>query len=121
MVSVAEWNYIGRGKEMTKEITLPMLTKELKKFDITPDSEEYIVGLTLLGSLQVGANADSVANFIKQPRRVVRVIGKRLRDNGIWEGGKVCCRWFEKKNGGAEFCLDCCVGMGWLNKVEEKK
>jgi hypothetical protein len=102
---------------MRKAITLATLTKELKKFNITPDSEEYVVGLTLLGALETGANADSVARFIHQPRRIVRVIGNRLRRNKVWQGNKTCCEWFEK-DGGISFCMDCSVGMGFLEKTE---
>ena len=105
---------------MKKEITLSLLSKELKKFDITPDSDEYVVGLTLLAGLHVGANADSIARFIKQPRSKVREIGKRLRKNFVWQGSKTYCDWFEK-DGGVSFCLDCCIGMGWMEKVKAKK
>jgi hypothetical protein len=102
---------------MKTEITLNMVEKELKKLGLHPDAKEYIVGLTMLGALAVGANADSVARFIQQPRRTVREIAKRLRKNKIWQGNKTCCRWFEK-DGSMEFCLDCACGMGWIEKIE---
>jgi hypothetical protein len=115
-VVLPEYAYTGRGK-MSKEITLSMLTKELKRFGILPDSKEYVVGLTLLAALQTRANADAVARFIKCPRKDIREIGKRLRSNGIWQGSKTCCEWF-RENGSIAFRVDCCVGMGWMGKCQ---
>lgn len=99
------------------KITVKTLNSELKRFGITPDDKQYVPALVLLSSISEGPNADSIARFIGKPRSEVRVIGKRLRDNDIWNGGKLCCNWFGK-DGGVEFCLDVNVACGFMNRVK---
>ena len=99
-------------------ITVKTLNDEIKRFGITPDDKQYVPALILLSSAVKGPNADRIAKFINKPRSEVREVGKRLRDNGIWNGGKLCCGWFGK-DGGLEFCLDVNVACGFLNRVKE--
>lgn len=81
------------------------------------DTNETKTAAVMIASAHIGPNIKRISKFLKIPRRFVSIVSKRLRKSGVWSGGKIRCNWADKHNGGLEFNLDLCVGLGWLNKV----
>lgn len=78
------------------------------------DDEGFLAVCVLLSSAVVGACADRVARHLGEPRGPVRAIGRRLRRNGVWRGGRVCSDW-----SGGGLWVDAGIGIGWFERVKE--
>ena len=101
-------------------ISLPEILEMVRELDLGPeDSEGFRVGVVLLTSAFKGTNADMLAKYTGYDRREVRKWSKRFRDNGIWEGHRVCAEWSDEKYGVVAFVLDVCVGQGLVERSLE--
>lgn len=95
------------------------LHKIIKKMDpnLTEDSEEFKIAMTLLGAAQCGPNADKIARYTKLPRTVVRPYVAKAREQGIFTNdNKIAADWMDK-DGGIAFWLDVAVVRGFMRRV----
>jgi hypothetical protein len=90
----------------------------VKKLDpkLEEDSGAFMAAMVLIASTQVGPNVEKIAKRTGLKRAVVREYGKRIRGNGIWQGGKIACDWFDK-DGGIAFWCDVAVAEGLMNRA----
>lgn len=86
---------------------------------LLPEDPGFLAACVLLSSAVVGPNADKIAHFLGERRLDVRIIGRRLREQGVWNRNRVMCDWLDKDTGVCAFWLDVCVARGWMNRTEE--
>ncbi len=87
----------------------------LAEVGITKSDECYEPALVLLMSVAVGPSAVKCHKGLNGAvgRAKVRSIGKKLRDNGIWDGEFVNCAIVDSKEAGdTGFLMDVMVGAG---------
>jgi len=101
----------------TIEEQIQHLDPKLEKTD-----EAYRVASIMLLALQVGANSDKIAKFLKLDKGAIGTLKTKyepnLRKSKIWNGEKTSCEWFEK-DGGIAFWCDVSVAMGLLERSQE--
>lgn len=117
-----------KKKKKPEKITREFLIKEIKHLEpgIEEGSDNFNTALMLLASVVVGANQRKIASFTKLPISFISPRAKRLRENQVWQGGKVACEWFEKDGGSIAFWCDALVAEGlvkrsWKEKANEEK
>ena len=100
-------------------MNLSAIKTELHKMDtsLKDDDSAFRTGIVMLSALQVGPSNEALRQFTGYPRAFVRETTERLRQGGVFHGGKVRCEWFEE-NGSVSFWLDVGVGLGWFEKTE---
>jgi len=100
------------------EVNRKFIEAEVKKLDpkLKKSEEAFKVAAILLSGLQVGANTRAIAKFLDIDETNVKKYEKPLRKNGIWEGKKTICNWFDKESGGLAFWCDVNVALGKLQK-----
>ena len=103
---------------MKKAMTRDDVEREVLRLDPNLDlsSSTFRSACILLGSLVVGPNADRVAKFLECPRDPVREVGRRLRENEVWDGGLVYGDWLDPEVGAIGFWLDVCVADGLVTR-----
>lgn len=101
-------------------LTLKQIKRGIHKMDkaLREDDDSFKVATILLAGLQVSPKDKEVSEFTGLPLNFVRAVGKRLRANGVWNGGKTYADWFDDKNGGIAFWMDVCVGQGLIERVD---
>ncbi len=102
-----------------KTVTLRQIKNQIRRVDPTmdPTDDGYDVAIIMLAALVVGSNIRRVARFTGLTYRKVTTIGRRLRENGIWRGGRTVCEWGDKENGGWSFLLEVNVGLGYMERA----
>ncbi|GEP12597.1 hypothetical protein [Methylobacterium gnaphalii] len=94
------------------------LTELVAEIDpaLTPLANGYSEAVILLASLSVGADEEQIAAALEFDQTFVRVVGKRLREAGIWLGKREVCHarteaW-TSEGGGVAFAMDLAVALG---------
>lgn len=73
-----------------------------------------MLAAAMIGPDDVGALAERIGVDVKR----VEWMYDNLVRNGVFKDGRIHCEWGDEKNGGAAFVCDCCIGLGWLNRVQ---
>jgi hypothetical protein len=104
-----------------KKLTLKFLENAVHRLDpkIKSEDSSFKTAVLLLSALQVGANINRLVKFTGYPKNFVRERAQRCRQNGIFQGGKVACEWFDKDNGGIGLRCDVLVAEGVLERSTE--
>lgn len=96
-----------------------VITNELARFGIDRGApvEQQVAGTMLLLSAIVGPTKARIKAMSRWGKSHVDPIEKRLRENGIWVGGKVShANWFDEETGGVGFLCDVLCGTGQLKR-----
>lgn len=97
-------------EEIKKDVA-EIIDKELSVD--TEDDIAFKASVVLLSSAVVGPNIKRLVEFTGYPRSLISEFSKRLRENGIWKGGRIYANWLDP-DGGIEFICDSMVAVGWL-------
>jgi hypothetical protein len=103
-----------------KEWTIERVRREVKRMNPALDEENdgFAAAVVLISSVILGPNVRRIARFTGYSRCRVAEWGRRLRENGIWQGDRVgAAGWFEE-DGGLEFWLHVAVAQGLLRMVD---
>ena len=113
-------NYKKKEGETAVEakFTLEEIKKDVAEIvgkDLTEDEDDiaFKASVVLLSSAVVGPSIERLAKFTGYPRSLISEFSKRLRENGIWKGGKIYANWLDP-HGGVDFICDSMVAVGWM-------
>ena len=108
-------------KPQTSLNTIRLAVKETLEIEPSDDPDIFMVGVIIASALVVGPSGDKLAKFTGYNRDKVREVAKRMRDNKLWVGHAIDVEdWFHKEHGIISFVLDCMIGQGTIEKVDEK-
>jgi len=119
IITIPKSSDLKKGDEVV--INRSFIIDEVKRLDpkIKEKDEAFFIATILLSSLQVGANAKEIAEFLKVPIKRIKPYERRLRQSKIWVKGQVGCDWFDKKTGTISFWCDVGVAQGYIKRVEK--
>lgn len=80
------------------------------------DGDGCVATALLLASAIRGPSVRACAELLDLPRTRLAPMGRNLRRNGVWRGGKVYGNW-EGEHGGTELTMDACVALGLLERA----
>lgn len=109
------------GKPCTSLNTIRCAIRETLDIEPSDDPDLFMVGVIIASALEVGPNGDRLAKFTGYNRDKVREVAKRMRDNKLWVGHAIDVEhWFHKETGIISFVLDCLIGQGEIERVDDK-
>lgn len=89
-----------------------------REIDSDAEGESLLAIKVLLASAFHGPNVKRIANLLGVPRKLIYPMSRRLRESGVWRGGKVYhSGWDDDETGGVALLCDVCVALGWLERV----
>lgn len=97
------------GKPDLAEVALSTVDKALREIDENADCNT--ASRVLMASIMIGSGDEEKICRMGLPADDVRVIGDRLRRNGVWDAGGV-----DEPRDGVEFCLLCAVADGLMER-----